>query len=224
MPDSPCSGGCVNTFSTKDAKNDLKRYLKQGPDATTRALIDAIRAEAIEGATLLDVGGGIGAISLELLAGGLAGVQAVDATEGYVEVARAEARRRGYGDRTRHLLGSLEELAGEVDPADIVTLDRVVCCDPDAVALLNAVTDHARRMVGLVYPRVTWWNKVAARAIAAFGWLTRDDTRWHLHDDRTIDGQLRRAGFERREVDRSFIWQVALYVRPAAQVSGSTSS
>jgi SAM-dependent methyltransferase len=224
MPDSPCSCGCVNTFSTKDARNDLKRYLKQGPDATTRALIDAIRAEGIEGATLLDVGGGIGAIPLELLAAGLASVQAVDATEGYVEVARAEAARRGFGERTRHLLGSLEELAAEIEPADVVTLDRVVCCDPDAVALLGAVTDRARRMVGLVYPRVTWWNKVAARGLAAFGWLTRDDTRWHLHDDRTVDGLLRRAGFQRREVDRSFIWQVALYVRRDAQVSGSISS
>ena len=74
-----------------------------------------------------------------------------------------------------------------------------------------------RRMVGLVYPRDAWWNRVAARAIAAFGWITRDSTRWYLHRPGEVDGILRRAGFRRRDVDRSFIWQVALYVRePAA--------
>jgi hypothetical protein len=68
-------------------------------------------------------------------------------------------------------------------------------------------------MVGLVYPRVTWWNKIAARVLAAWGWLTRDSIRWHLHANADIDGILRRAGFVRRDIDRTLIWQVALYVR-----------
>jgi SAM-dependent methyltransferase len=213
MPDDPCCCGCPNTFDAKMAEGDLKRYLEQGPDGTTRTLIDAIVGEGIEGATLLDIGGGIGAIQLELLAAGAASAIAVDASEAYVQVARAEAGRRGYGERLRPLVGSFATLASEVEPADVVTLDRVVCCDPDLPALLGAVATHARRMVGLVYPRVTWWNRIAARGIAAWGWLTRDSTRWHLHPVADIDGILRRAGFVRRDIDRTLIWQVALYVR-----------
>jgi magnesium-protoporphyrin O-methyltransferase len=154
-------------------------------------------------------------IQLELLAAGVASATSVDATEAYVEVARAEAERRGFGDRTTAKSGDFVELATEIEPADVVTLDRVVCCDPDLVGLLGQATARAQRMVGLVYPRDTWWNRVGARAIAVFGWLTRDATRWHLHRSRDVDAILARAGFRRRDIERSLIWQVVLYVRPA---------
>jgi magnesium-protoporphyrin O-methyltransferase len=209
----PCTCGCVNTFSTKEAEGDLKRYRRDGPDATTQALIDAIRAQQINGASLLDVGGGIGAISLELLAAGLGTSQSIDASEAYVATARSEAARRGFADRATHSFGMLAELKDEIAAADIVTLDKVVCCDPDLPMLLADVTGRARRMVGLVYPRVTWWNRLAARGMAAFGWLTRDTTRWYLHPDAAIDAILGAAGFERRDVERTLVWQVALFVR-----------
>lgn len=226
MPErDPCTcGGCVNTFSTKQAESDLTRYRRNGPDATTRALIEAIRAQGIEGASLLDVGGGIGAIQLELLAAGLGTAESVDASEAYVAVARREAERRGLADRTSHRFGTLTELAEECAEADIVTLDKVVCCNADLPLLLGDVVARARRMIGLVYPRDRWWNGLFSRCLAAWGWLTRDPTRWYLHTDAEIDGILRGAGFERREVQRSLIWQVALYVRPFDQRSVSPSS
>jgi hypothetical protein len=213
MPDgAPCSCG-PNTFDAKAAEGDLKRYRKQGPDATTRALIDAIVAEGVRGATLLDIGGGIGAIQLALLDAGAASATSVDATEAYVQVAKAEADRRGFADRTDGRVGAFETLGSVIGPADVVTLDRVVCCDPDLRSLLTQAAQHATRMVGLVYPRVTWWNRLAARVLAVWGWITRDATRWHLHADIEVDRILRAAGFQRRDVDRSLIWQVALYVR-----------
>jgi len=214
MPDqTPCNCGCPNTFDEKMAKGDLKSYLAKGPEQTTKALIDAIVGEGIEGATLLDIGGGIGAIQLALLDAGAASAASVDATEAYVEVAREEAARRGFADRTNGRVGTFEALASSIEPADIVTLDKVVCCDPDLPALLTRAAERARRMVGLVYPRETWWNRFALRSLAMWGWITRDATRWHLHATADIDGILRAAGFQRREIDRSIIWQVVLYVK-----------
>jgi SAM-dependent methyltransferase len=214
MPDQvPSSCGCPNTFSAKEADDDLRRYLQRGADSTTRALIDAIVAEGVQGATLLDIGGGIGAIQLELLGKGAASTVAIDATEAYVAVARAEAERRGFGDRTTARVGDFADLAEEIEPADIVTLDRVLCCDPDLPGLLGRAAERARRMVGLVYPREVWWNRIGAAGIAAFGWLTRDRTRMYVHRVRQIDAILRSAGFERRDIDRTLVWQVALYVR-----------
>ncbi|MCI0347549.1 MAG: methyltransferase domain-containing protein [Chloroflexi bacterium] len=211
MPDRPSCDCCPNTFSAKEADGDLERYRDKGADPTTRALIDAIVAEGVAGASLLDIGGGIGVIALELLAAGVARAVAVDASEAYVEAARAEAERRGYGDRTSAHLGDFVGLAPEVDPADVVTLDRVVCCYPDVHALLGAASAKANRLVGLVYPRDTWWNRIAARVIAAWGWLTRDPTRWYLYRTAEVDRILRAAGFSGREVKRTFIWQVVVY-------------
>jgi len=214
MPDdAPCSCGGPNTFSTKEADADLKRYRERGPDRTTQALIDAIVAEGIEGATLIDIGAGVGAIQLALLDAGAARATSVDATEAYVDVAREEAARRGYADRVDARFGLFEAVAADLEVADVVTLDRVVCCDPDLPGLLSRVAERATRMVGLVYPRETWWNRIAARSFAAWGWLTRDPTRWHLHSTADLDRILRAAGFARREVDHTFIWQVVVYVR-----------
>ena len=222
MPDrEPCSCGCVNTFSTKDAEDDLRSYRRDGPGSVTQSLIDAIRAEGIEGASLLDIGGGVGAIQLELLAAGLGTATSVDASEAYVAIARAEADRRGFADRTSHRIGTLTDLADEVGPADVVTLDKVVCCNADLPLLLGDVVLRARRMVGLVYPRDRWWNGIAAAVLAVWGRLTRDTTRWYVHSEADLDDILTSGGFERREIDRTFIWQVALYVRPGDQARGS---
>lgn len=214
MPDpASCTCGCANTFSTRQAEADLKRYRRQGADRTTQALIDAIVATGVEGATLLDIGGGIGAIQLALLEAGATRAVSVDATEAYVTAAREEAERRGLADRTDGRVGLFEALAPELEPADVVTLDRVVCCDPDLPGLLTEVAQHARRVVGLVYPREAWWNRFAARVAAAWGWVTRDPTRWHLHRHAEIEAILGHAGFVRRDVTRTLIWQVALFVK-----------
>lgn len=212
----PCDCGCTpNLFSDREAAKDLKRYLEKGPDATTRALIDAVVEEGIEGTTVLDIGGGIGAIQLELLDAGAARAETVDASAAYVETATAEAERRGYGNRTMARIGNFVELAASIEPADVVTLDRVVCCYPDVEALLGAAADKATRMVGLVYPRDSWWNRVAGRVMNALGWLTRDPTRWYLYRTAQVDGIMRRAGFAGREITRDWIWQVVLYRREA---------
>jgi methyltransferase family protein len=210
-PPSDC--GCANVFSTKEAEGDLKRYMKKGPESSTRALIDALVADGVEGETLLDIGAGIGAIQLGLLAAGAARAESVDATEAYVAVARQEAERRGFGDRVTGRVGDFVALADAVAPADIVTLDKVVCCYPDMPALLGRAAERANRVVGLVYPRQSWWNSLASRAFAAWGWLTRDPTRWHLHAVADIDAVLARAGFVRHEVRRELIWLIAIYRR-----------
>jgi 2-polyprenyl-3-methyl-5-hydroxy-6-metoxy-1,4-benzoquinol methylase len=209
----PCDCGCANVFGSREAENDLKRYRKQGPESTTRELIDAIVAEGVEGATLLDIGAGVGAIVFELLGAGASSALSIDATEAYVDAVRGEAERRGLADRLTGRLGDFVALASEIEPADVVTLDKVVCCYPDMPALLGRASERARRMVGLVYPRRTWWNRVAARVLAAWGWLTRDPTRWYLHQPVDIDRLMAAAGYERHNIARDLIWHVVLYRR-----------
>lgn len=222
----PCDcPGCPNVFSTKEAEGDLRRYRRKGPDPTTKALLAAIVQRGVEGARVLDIGGGIGAIQLELLAAGAGSAVAVDASPEYVAVARAEAGRRGFGDRITHLTGDFVTLASALDPADVVTLDRVVCCYSDMPGLLRHSVEHAQRMIGLVYPCDRWWIRWVARVMNALSRLTRSPTRWYLHPARAIDGLIRDAGFEAQPIKRGLLWEVVLYVRrttPGAELAPVT--
>ena len=215
----PCACGCPHTFGTRDAKADLERYRTKGPDPTTRALIDAIVERGIDGDRLLDIGAGIGAIQLELLGAGIARAELVDASPAYVRLARGEAARRGFGDRTAGRVGDFVAIAADVAPADVVTLDRVVCCYPDPIALVTRAAEHARSVVGLVYPRTSAWLRAAARVVNA---IIPQFRRYpiYIHPDAAVDGPLRAAGFERHEVRRTLVWQVVLYVRAPATPTG----
>jgi SAM-dependent methyltransferase len=206
-------------FSEKDAAQALRRYRQKGPDPTTRILIDAIEREGIAGRTVLDIGGGIGTIQLELLAAGAASTDSVDASPPYVAIARREAARRGLTEQATHRDGDFVTLAEAVPAADVVTLDRMVCCYDDLPALLGRSIEHARRMIGLVYPRDAGWLRAFATVMNTVERLFRRPLRWYIHPERTIDGMLRQAGFERRFLRRNLLWQVALYVRPEARVA-----
>ena len=53
-------------YDQKKAASELRKYREKGPIPSTKALIDALVAESVEGATVLDIGGGIGAVQHEL--------------------------------------------------------------------------------------------------------------------------------------------------------------
>jgi SAM-dependent methyltransferase len=215
-----CSGQ-GNVFNERTAEGDLRAYLRDGPDRETRDLIEAISAEGVSEATILDIGGGVGAIQLELLAAGAASADSVEISPAYLAVARRVAEQRGLADKIVQREGDFVAIASTVPPADVVTLARVVCCYPVMPALLERSAEHARRMLGLVYPRDAWWTRIGARMANVWFRLTRDALRIHVHSEREMDRLVRAAGFERRVLRRRLFWQVALYVRPDGAVPQS---
>jgi magnesium-protoporphyrin O-methyltransferase len=134
-------------YNQRLAASDLRKYREQGPIPSTRALIEALKAEGVEGATLLDIGGGIGAIQHELLDAGLACATSVDASAPYLDAARDESDRRGYGARVTYRHGDFVELAESVPAADIVTLDRVINVYPDWERLIGLSAERAQDLV-----------------------------------------------------------------------------
>ncbi|HET7581239.1 MAG TPA: class I SAM-dependent methyltransferase, partial [Candidatus Limnocylindria bacterium] len=143
-------------FNAEDARRDVLEYRAHGPDGSTRRLLDALIAQGATSGTLLDIGGGVGVIQLELLEAGMTSSVDVDASAPFIAAARAEAEERGLGDRTSYRHGDFVALADSVEPADVVTLDRVICCYPDAVRLVSRSAERARRLYGLVYPVNRW--------------------------------------------------------------------
>jgi len=205
--------GYESQFGDKHTANDLKRYRSKGPDKTTRLLLDAIEAQGVSGASLLDIGGGIGVVHHELLEAGAVQALHVDATEASIRAAKAESVRRGHAGRVNFLQGDFVALANEIAPADVVTLDRVICCYPDMEQLVAASTSHAHRLYGAVYPR----ERLLVKAFVAVGNFARrirgNSFRSYVHPVRAIDAAVRRQGLRLKSVRDTFVWRVAVYSR-----------
>ena len=208
-----CAHGYDDQFDAAQAAKDLKRFRADGPDPTTRALLNLLRARGVADASLLDIGGGVGAIHHELLNAGARAAVHADASAPYIRAAREEAERRGHGERVQFVYGDFVALAPTIAQADIVTLDRVICCYPDMEALVAASASHARRLYGAVYPRARWYLRAGFRVINALQWVRRAAFRVYLHSPDGIDAALRRQGLERRAVADTFVWRVAVYAR-----------
>ncbi len=214
--DPSCGCRAGNEFSERDARKDLKQYRRTGPDRTTAWLIDGLRAGGVEGLTVLDIGAGVGAVHQELLASGASTATDVDGSPAYVAVAREEAARRGTSDRVRHEIGDFVQLADRIEAADIVALDRVICCYPDMEALVSLSVARARRRYGLVFPRDTWWARAAGVVLNGFYRLTRQAIRIYIHRTAAVDAIVATAGFSPRLQRSSLFWQVFVYDRHPA--------
>lgn len=203
--------GCERTFDEKHAAREFRSYQKTGPIATTKALIHSITRAGVQDDTLLDIGGGVGAIQLELLKGGARSAVSVDASAAFEALARAEARREGLADRIRYESGDFVELAAQIAPADIVTLDRVVCCYPNMESLIRLSTQRSRRVYGLVYPRDRRLNRVFIRVQNLLRGLFRNPFRSFVHSVEAMDSLIRADGFTLRHRVRTFVWEVSVY-------------
>lgn len=201
-------------YTAKRAAAELRKYKEKGPRPATRILIEALRAEGVEGASLLDIGGGIGAIQHELLAAGLAEATSVDASAPYLDVAREESDRRGYGGCVTYHHGDFIELAQAIPPAEIVTLDRVINVYPDWQRLAALSAARAQRLYGLVYPRNTPMVKVVISAINMRMRLKGQDVRAAVIPAEAIEEIARENGLHPHFVqDAGPAWQVAMYLR-----------
>ncbi len=208
-------------FSSRVAAQELRHYREHGPRKETRLLLDAIQAQGLHSATLLDIGGGIGAIQHELVkAGVVSRVTDVDAAAPYLNTARAEAERRQYAERARYLRGDFVDLAPTIDTADIVTLDRVICCYPDMQALVQRSAERARRIYGVVYPRGGWAFRAAGYPINGLLRLLRQPLPVYIHATRAVDGLVRANGLTPVFYRKTLLWQVVVYIRSDAPVQG----
>ena len=205
---------CERVFDRKTADHDLRELRRKGAPWATRELIDELASGLdLAGATVLDVGAGVGAVHLTLLARGAASAVDVDGSGAYVAVAREEAERAGFGDRVRHVLGDLTLVAPTLEPADLVALDRVVCCYGDMASLLTAASTLARRRLGLVYPRDRWWIR-AGTAIGNVVMFRRSaGYRMRVHRVTAIAALLEAAGFARVAGRDGRLWRVETWDR-----------
>ena len=206
--------GVELVFDRDRAFKQLDKYRKKGPEKTTQILVQALLAEGVEGLSLLDIGGGAGAIQHELLKHNVSSATNFEASKGNIEACRDEAERQGYGEAITHLHGDFAEIEGEVPPADIVTLERVISCYPDMEGLISPSCAKSGQLLGLVYPHEAWWVKLGIKYILNLGLkLSRNPFRVFLHPTVEVEKVVKSHGFERRFFQKVGPWQVVVYAR-----------
>jgi magnesium-protoporphyrin O-methyltransferase len=205
---------CERVFDERAARDDLRRYLRDGPPWYSRELIDELAdGLSLDGASVIDIGAGVGAVHLGLLARGAAEAVDVDGSSAYLAVARREAERQGVAGRVTHVLGDATVLAADLAPADVVALDRVVCCFGDVAALLGAATKLATRRVGLVYPRDTWWIRLGATLSNPVLFARSGGYRIRIHRQAVMADILAHAGFGRIAERDGQVWRIETWER-----------
>ncbi len=205
--------GIEQMFDDRMARRQLRQYRRKGPAKATRRLLEAIAAGGIGGRTFIDVGGGVGAIQHDLMGRGAARGTSADASPAYLAAARTEAEARGYASRMRYVDGDFVERAGELEAADIVTLDRVVCCYPDMPAMLGAAASLARCSVGLIIPRGTRLMRFGVGVANLIQRLRRHPFRIYVHDPDEVEAVLAEHGMSRRYLRDGLVWRVMVLGR-----------
>jgi magnesium-protoporphyrin O-methyltransferase len=196
-----------------NAEADLERWRTGRLNPVTRELIDIVRGQAVEGARVLDIGAGVGAVHVALLEAGASAAIDVDASREYLAIARAEAERRGLGGRVEYRFGDVVELADELPSVDIVTLDSAICCYPDLEPMLVAATRSRPRLVGITYPRDTWWMRAFMRLYNVWQNVRHSPARYFVHRHAHLERWMAGAGYRNAHEGGIRVWRVVLYRR-----------
>lgn len=208
--------GIEDEFDPRVARRELDRYRKKGPRRTTRMLLDAVDSAGLRPRTLLEIGGGVGAVQAALTTKGVDRITSVEGSPAYAEEAARLAAERGFEEQVDRRVGDVHALAAALDEADLVVLDRVICCDPDMPGLVALAGARARVACASVHPRDRWSVRTVIRVQNALRRLGGSDFRVHVHPPPAIDARFADRGLRPVVRTRTFVWQVVVYLRDAA--------
>lgn len=212
QPERCCFDDWVDSWDRKTQRRDTV-------NAVTASLLKTITDLGVSGRTVLDVGCGIGDLAIGIVAAGATSATGYDLSPKAIDRARALAQRRGVGDRTTFEVGDGSKF--ELPKADIVTINRVVCCYHDADGILERTLAAAGSVYAIsapissgatgVYNRTqnAFWNVIYRLRDRHYGGF-----RTFIHDVERLDARIRAAGFRRAHHERRrVVWDLAVYAR-----------
>jgi magnesium-protoporphyrin O-methyltransferase len=206
-------GGYEAVFGAKTARANAKRYRRKGLDATARRMVAYLRGRGLAGRTLLEVGGGVGAVQLELLKAGADRAVNVELSAGYEDAARELLAEAGLAGRVERRLLDFAREARAVEAADVVVMHRVVCCYPDVDALVAAAAERARRSLAMSFPRDAWYLRLGIGVENLWQRLRRRSFRAYLHPPGAILAAAEAHGLRSAFAHRGWIWQAVVLER-----------
>jgi magnesium-protoporphyrin O-methyltransferase len=202
-------------FKPRMARRNLKRYRRKGLDDLERQMVSAASAGGLEGTRVLEIGGGIGTLQAELLEGGAGRGEVVELVASYEPYARELAREKGIEERTTFRVADILAGPEAIEPADVVLLNRVVCCSPDGIALVGEAARLARRTLVLSFPRDVVWVRAVLRFVNAGLRLMGRSFRVFVHPPEAIVRTAESSGLRLAERGHGPIWEFVAMQRPS---------
>jgi 2-polyprenyl-3-methyl-5-hydroxy-6-metoxy-1,4-benzoquinol methylase len=206
--------GYETLFGERAARRDAKRYRRKGLDDTARRMVEFLRSRGIEGKTVLEIGGGVGAIDVELVKAGAEQAANVELSPYYEAAARGLWAEQGVADRVEYRVSNIAEDGQDVRPAEAVLMHRVVCCYLDYDALVGAAAERARRHLVMSFPRDRWYTRGFVAAVNAVARLLRWEHRSYVHAPAAIRAAAERRGLRPAFDHQGRIWEIAAFERP----------
>ncbi len=201
-------------FTEKGARRALRRYRRRGLDKLSKRMAAVVRERSVGGATLLEVGGGIGALEVELLKAGAERATNVELSPEYEEAAAELAREHRVEGRIDRRVADFARHA-DVPDADTVVMNRVVCCYPDYDALIGAAAARTRGLLVFSFPRERAGVRIAFGLMNLWLRLTRNDFRGFVHPVRAMLEAAQQRGLTPVLEQRGLFWQIAALERTA---------
>lgn len=211
-----CSGrGCTDFFDEREARRAARRYRRRGLEPAARRIFELVAERGVAGRSVLEIGGGVGGLTLELVRAGAAHATTTDLSTAYEDAARELVREAGLEGRVERALVDVAADVDAVAPADAVVMNRVVCCYPDAVALVGAAARLTRRVLVLSYPPRNVVSRAAVTALNALFRLRGTEFRTFVHEPARFLAAAEAAGLRLVREERVRVWQVAALERAA---------
>jgi hypothetical protein len=209
-----CSPGAYGSFfDEKLARRDADRYRRKGLGGASRRLVRLVAGRGIEGASVLEIGGGTGTLQIELLERGAGRTMNAELSPSYEREARLLLAERGLSERADRRVVDIATDPDAVAGADVVVLHRVVCCYPDYESLLSVAAAKARRLVAFTFPPDLTLARLAVRLLNLGPRLRGCAFRSYVHPERAMIAAVERQGFRLEDRGRSGVWRFALLER-----------
>jgi magnesium-protoporphyrin O-methyltransferase len=207
--------GYRTIFGSKTAEREARRYRRRGLPGSARWLVRTLTTTGVKGRSVLEVGGGVGGLQIELLEAGADRSTNVEIIDTYERAAETLIAERDLSGRVERRIDDFAAAAAETPPADLVVLHRVICCYPDADVLVVAACEHARERLAITIPRESAWIRAGVGVMNAWLAMRRIQFRTYVHARGPMLAAAAGRGFRLADRHDGIVWQSFVLERAA---------
>ncbi len=203
----------ASKFFSFFAKSYRRRFAKKGLELPQQQLLKGIAQINYQGKTLLEIGCGVGHFHQILIEQGAKSATGIELASKMLDEAKDWAKQRGLSEKTSYIEGDFISIANTIEPADIVIMDKVVCCYPDADSLIHRSLEKCLSAYALTYPRKTWYTRLGTQVLALIMKLSGSDFRPYVHDPVQIEKWITEQGYKKTNQNQTTVWLTQVYTK-----------